>query len=282
MPLDLQTTLENTISMTPWHDHGGLAIDNILWQVELVNHAQGNRSTTRLAVVHLPLDQVCLNAVLKWEWCKSRGATLRTRSKTSTQPFESLAFVIFHLNHLQQFSLPPLVLYFTLIDGQNPAPVETVETCDVLKCSYSTCSNIILTIPPSTVCRPIHIPMDQGSLANWSAQLAPAGPPPTTATRSFRPSGKLTPAHTTTLALLLKAGKGEKVYSTYNYITTICILLYHIISNSSIINNNYECRFQVLGHIVYGISLNLRRYYQSYLIVLSIDINYQWYRNLAH
>jgi len=51
--------------MTPTHHHGGLAIDNVLWQVKLVNHAQGNRSTTRLAVVHLPLDQVCLNAVLK-------------------------------------------------------------------------------------------------------------------------------------------------------------------------------------------------------------------------
>ena len=37
------------------------------------------------------------------------------------------------------------------------------------------------------------------SLANWSAALAPAGPPPTTATLSLRPSGKVTPAQTTTL-----------------------------------------------------------------------------------
>lgn len=36
--------------------------------------------------------------------------------------------------------------------------------------------------------------------ANASAALAPAGPPPTTATRSLRPSGKESPAQTTTLA----------------------------------------------------------------------------------
>mmetsp|Transcript_50445 Transcript_50445/g.139998 ORF Transcript_50445/g.139998 Transcript_50445/m.139998 type:complete len:137 (-) Transcript_50445:60-470(-) len=39
------------------------------------------------------------------------------------------------------------------------------------------------------------------ALASASAQEAPPGPPPTTATRSFRPSGSLVPAQTMTRAL---------------------------------------------------------------------------------
>ena len=42
----------------------GLAVDNVLWQVELINHAQGNGPTAWLAVVHFPFDEESLHSIL--------------------------------------------------------------------------------------------------------------------------------------------------------------------------------------------------------------------------
>merc|ERR1719375_1547280 len=50
-----------------WRDHlhlPYLAVDDVRRQIELVHHAEWDRATTRLRVVHLPLDDVGVNVRL--------------------------------------------------------------------------------------------------------------------------------------------------------------------------------------------------------------------------
>lgn len=42
----------------------GLAVNNVFWQVELINHAQGNGPAAWLAVVHFPFDEESLHSIL--------------------------------------------------------------------------------------------------------------------------------------------------------------------------------------------------------------------------
>jgi len=63
----------------------GLAVDNVLWQVELINHAQGNGPTAWLAVVHFPFDEESLHSILD-SWSDRLVAVTRSTLEIVVSP----------------------------------------------------------------------------------------------------------------------------------------------------------------------------------------------------